>query len=339
MDGQTIVESQLTFAGHIHELRRRLTWPALILIAGAAAGYIFHNAIIAFLKAPLNQTLYYNTPAGGFNFVMKVCFILGITLAVPALIYNIISFIEPAVEKKITRKIITFVTILSLTLGLAGAAFAYFVVLPVSLKFFGGINVSGVKPLISADDYLNFTLTCIVSFILLFQIPLLVLFINHIKPMSPRKLLKYEKYVIVGSLAIALVLPFTYDPLSQFLIALPIIVLYNLSVVLVWAANRERRAARKARLASEAKSRAPKQPEPALPVEPPVTITPEPALPQTPTPVLAQAPKPTPIRRTFMEPVVGAPMKRAQVELPKRPMLDVVRPLQGRNFLDLRSSK
>jgi len=331
MDGQ-VIEGQLTFAGHIHELRRRLTWPALILVIGGFVGYAFHNDIIQFLQAPLHQTLYYNTPAGGFNFIMKVCFILGITLAIPVLIYNVISFIEPAVEKKITRRIITMVTALSLTLGVAGAAFAYFVVLPVSLKFFGNVDIAGVKPLIAADDYLNFALTCIVSFILLFQIPLLVLFINHIKPMSPRKLLKYEKYVIVGSLAIALVLPFTYDPLTQFLIALPIIVLYNLSVVMVWMANRSLRKA--AKLEAKAETT----------VVEPVVITPEPVLAPLPA-VVEPAPIPretqqtTPIRQTFMEPIVGKPMKRAPIAV-RRPMLDVVsHPLTGQNFLDLRLNK
>jgi sec-independent protein translocase protein TatC len=274
------------------------------------------------LKAPLHETLYYNTPAGGFNFIMKVCFMLGITLAVPALIYNVISFIEPAVEKKITRKIIIMVTLLSLTLGLAGAAFAYFSVLPMSLRFFQGVNVPGVKPLISADEYLNFALACIMTFILLFQIPLLLLFINSIKPMSPRKLLKYEKYVVIGSLALALVLPFTYDPLTQFLIAIPIIVLYNLSVVFVWLANREKRSARKQRLAAAVPA---KEPRPLVPA--PVMVQP------------AQAVKPTAIHQTFMEPVVGSPVKRDRTAL-KRPMLDAVtRPLQGQNFLDLRPTK
>ena len=167
MDGQTH-ELQLTFAGHVHELRRRLTWPALILVLGGTAGYVFHKQIIVFLKAPLQQTLYYSSPAGGFDFIMKICFMLGLTLAIPALIYNIIAFIEPAVDKKITRRSITKVTCISLILGLAGAAFAYFVVLPMSLQFFQGVNLPDVKPLISADQYLNFALTCIMTFILLF---------------------------------------------------------------------------------------------------------------------------------------------------------------------------
>ncbi len=327
MDGQT-QESQLTFAEHIHELRRRLTWPALLLIVGGTVGYIFRSGIITSLRAPLNQTLYYNTPAGGFNFIMKVCFMLGLALAIPALVYNIISFIEPAVGKAITRRLIAFVTILSLTLGLAGAAFAYLWVLPMSLKFFGDIHINGISPLISADDYLNFALSCIITFIILFQIPLLVLFINHIKPMSPRKLLKYEKYVIVGSLALALVLPFTYDPITQFLIAVPIIVLYNLSVLMVWLANRRRR--------GKATQTAP-QMVTMTPVAETI-IEPQPILP--PAPVVAtaavQEQQPTPIRRTFMD-VTNSPVKRRPVVV-RRPMLDVVTQPNA-NFLDLRSSK
>jgi len=325
MDGQTL-ESHLTFSGHINELRRRLMWPALLLFVGGTVGYVFHRAIISFLQAPLNQTLYYSTPAGGFNFIMKICFVLGAAIAVPALIYNIIAFIEPAVEKKITRKLITIVTVLSLTLGFIGAAFAYLVVLPMSLKFFGGVNVANVKPLLAADDYLNFTLTCIASFMFLFQIPLLVLFINHIKPMSPRKMLKYERHVIVGSLVIALVLPFTYDPLTQFLIAVPIIILYNLSVIMVWYANREKRSNRKVRQRAEAKATAPK-PKP-LPAAPQPNLQ----------PVAAQQAL-TPIHRTFMEPIVGKPVKQ-QPTLTKRPMLDVVsQPIRRTNYLDLRPSK
>ncbi len=310
MDGQ-IVESQLTFAGHIHELRRRLTWPALLLMVGAGAAFFFHDKLITFLTKPLNQTLYYSNPAGSFNFIMKVCFILGITIAIPALIYNLISFIEPAVEKQITRKLITTVSLLSLTLGVAGAAFAYYAALPMSLQFFQGVKLTGVDPLISADAYLNFALTCILTFILLFQLPLLVLFINHIKPMSPRKLLKYERHVIVGSLAIALVLPFSYDPLTQFMIAVPIIVLYNLSIMMVYMANGKYRKAARAQ-----QKAAVKRPVALLPKVPKVSLA----------------------RSVFIEPVLLQPATTTTAR--SRPVFDVAgRTMPVGNFLDLRPSK
>ncbi|MEO8785141.1 MAG: twin-arginine translocase subunit TatC [Candidatus Saccharimonadales bacterium] len=313
---------QMTFLEHVHELRRRLMWPALAFIVAGTLGYLFHVAIIEFLQRPLHQTLYYTTPAGNFNFIMKVCAIFGITVAIPLLIYNLVSFLEPAINKMLKRRSITTVALMSLVLGVAGAVFAYYVVVPMSLQFFFGFKIKGISPLISADDYLNFILTCIMSFILMFQLPLLILFINHIKPLQPKKLLKYERHVIVGSLVIALVLPFTYDPLTQFLIAAPIIILFNLSVALVWLVNRkqlkiERKLAQSARRVA--------------PVVQPVINT------DKPKPTLAL---PQPSFRPDFSMVAGSfraePKSRVTGSLVRRPLFDVAGPaLPRRNFLDL----
>jgi sec-independent protein translocase protein TatC len=277
----------MTFLEHVHELRRRLMWPALAFVVFGSLGYLFHVAIIEFLQRPLHQTLYFTTPAGNFNFIMKVCVIFGITVAIPLLIYNLVTFVEPAIHKLLRRRAITTVAVLSLVLGLAGAIFAYYVVVPMSLKFFFGFQIKGISPLISADDYLNFILTCILSFILMFQLPLLILFINHIKPLQPKKLLKYERHVIVGSLVIALVLPFTYDPLTQFLIAAPIILLFNLSVLLVWLVNRKKNKQAKKPLARPVHL-APPGIRPAQPLRPMVNQQPK----VTAKPVLKPKPRP-----------------------------------------------
>ena len=78
MDGQSN-SKQLTFTGHLNELRRRLFWPALVFIVTGTIGYSFHETIISFLKRPINETLYFTAPAGNFNFIVKVCFIIGFT--------------------------------------------------------------------------------------------------------------------------------------------------------------------------------------------------------------------------------------------------------------------
>lgn len=310
MDGQ-LSQAQLTFAGHVHELRRRLVWPAMILLAGGFIGYRYNKEIIGFLQAPLNQTLYYSSPAGGFNFVMKVCVILGVILAIPVLTYNLVAFLKPAFAKQISRRLIILITAFSIVFGMAGAAFAYFLILPVSLHFFMGVNTTGLTPLIAADDYLNFVLTCVLTFFLLFQIPLIVLFINHIKPLSPRKLLKYEKYVIAGSLVIALVLPFTYDPVTMFLIALPMIVLFNVSLLFVWIANRRR-----------AKRQAAARPQPA---------------PKPRTPAL----RPAPVPRALLPQVNLVSLEPAVAERPAagrlQPAFSGGSSLHAPNFLDLRN--
>ncbi len=226
-------EKPQTLHDHVRELRRRLLWPALVLVGGGFVSYYYHKQAIEFLKAPLHESLYYTSPTGGFNFVMKICFMVGLLAALPVLIYNLTAFIQPAFAKHISQQHIRIITLFSLLLAIGGGAFAFFVVVPMSLHFFKGFQTAGINSLIAADDYLNFVVNITMAFILIFQIPIVVLGINRIKPLSPRTLFRYEKYVIVGSLIFALLLPFTYDPLTQFLVAIPIIVLYNLSLLLV----------------------------------------------------------------------------------------------------------
>jgi len=118
-------------------------------------------------------------------------------------------------------------------LAIAGASFAFYSILPGTLSFFKGFQVTGLNALISADNYLGFVTNIIIMFVIVFQIPLIVAFIDKIKPLQPRKLLRMEKWVVLGSLIVALLAPFTYDLVTSLLIALPIIVLYNLSIFLV----------------------------------------------------------------------------------------------------------
>ncbi|MDB5164545.1 MAG: Sec-independent protein translocase subunit TatC, sec-independent protein translocase protein TatC [Candidatus Saccharibacteria bacterium] len=235
-----------TLGEHVDELRSRLKWFALFFVVGASVGYAFHTRFIEILKGPLHEKLYYTSPAGGFNFVMKVSLVFGLVLALPALVYNVIDFIRPAFSKEIKKSTVRRVSLLSLLLALSGGTFAFLVVVPGSLKFFLKFS-DGAQPLLSATDYFSFVINCVISFMVIFQAPLIILFIDKIKPLTPRQLLGYERYVIVGSLAAALILPFTYDPMTQFLIALPIIALYNLSIILIAITHaRRKRALRRA---------------------------------------------------------------------------------------------
>jgi hypothetical protein len=156
-----------------------------------------------------------------------------LAIAMPVIVYNIIMFIRPAYRDSITKKRVYLTACLSSVLAMAGAAFGFFVILPGTLKFFGGFQVSGLSALISADSYLNFVTSLITTFVIVFQLPLLIMFVDIIKPIPPKKLLKYEKWVILGSLIIALVVPFSYDLSTSLLVAVPIIVLYNISIVMV----------------------------------------------------------------------------------------------------------
>lgn len=246
-----------TLGDHIKELRGRLTKVALLFVLGASVGYAFHDYFIEMLKRPLHEKLYYTSPAGGFNFVMKICLVFGLIIALPALVYNIIDFIRPAFKGEIKKSTVRLVALLSFILALSGGVFAFLCVVPMSLRFFQNFT-DGVTALLSANDYLSFVINCVISFMVIFQAPLVVLFIDKIKPLTPSKLFKYEKHVIVGSLAAALVLPFTYDPMTQFFIAIPIVALYNLSIFFVFFTHSKRKRVQKRAHAHARKQHQPK---------------------------------------------------------------------------------
>ena len=236
------MNSSETFHDHVRELRNRLLVVLICVANFSVLGYIGRNLIINFIHRPLGTQLYYTTPAGAFNLMMKISIIVGVFLTIPILLYNVIRFMEPALTKKLSKKHIHTTIFFSCLLAVVGAAFGYFILLPLSLHFFGGYSSKNIAPLLSANDYFNYVINLIIAFAILFQIPLIMDFINRIKPFKPKQLIKYQKYVIVSAIVIAIVLPFTYDPITQFVVAIPIIALYYLSVIIITINNRPRKA-------------------------------------------------------------------------------------------------
>jgi len=238
------VTSSETFHDHVKELRNRLFIVFLSVALFSILGYVLRNNLLNFMHQPLNSPLYYNTPAGAFNLSFKISAVFGLFISIPVILYNIIKFVQPALFKTIEPKTILIILSASCTLAVMGAAFGFYILLPLSLHFFGGYSSKNITPLLSASEYFNYVLNIIIAFAILFQIPLTIDFINRIKPFKPKQLLKYQKHVIVGAIIIALILPFTFDPVTQFIVAIPIVALYYLSIVMVSISNRQTRAAR-----------------------------------------------------------------------------------------------
>lgn len=220
---------------HIRELQMRLLTVFAALNISGFIVYFFYEPIIAILRAPLNTTLYYSTPAGSFALIMNICFMGALVVTIPVIAYNIIMFIRPAFKELISIKRIYLMTALSLILSISGVIFAYTIILPGSLNFFSGFKVSELNALISADSYLRFVSGIMITFIVVFQLPIVLSLIDSIKRLTPKKMISYEKWVVLASLIISLVTPFTFDFVTSLLVALPIVVLYNLSILIVIA--------------------------------------------------------------------------------------------------------
>lgn len=235
-----------TLYDHVRELQFRLLASVAVLLVGGVVGYIFYNPIFQLLRTPLHAPLFYSSPAGSFLFVMKISLLVAVAIALPVIIYNLIMFMRPAFKEKLSRTRVYLTTLGSIVLAAAGAGFAFYVILPASIKFFVGFQVSGLSALIDASTYLTFVINILISFILVFQLPLVIFFIDHIKPIPPKKLLKMEKWVIIGGLLVGVIAPFSFDPTTEFLIAAPIIVLFNLSIVMIALQHAHKRSVTKA---------------------------------------------------------------------------------------------
>ncbi|MBW4061721.1 twin-arginine translocase subunit TatC [Candidatus Saccharibacteria bacterium] len=221
------------FIGHVHELRRRLSWSALLVFAVAVAAYFWREPILRWLSAPLGQTLYYDRVTGAFEFVMQACLLAGVLAATPLIIYHLIAFIRPALPRPLSNKAIISTIILATLLIGAGVLFGYYVSLPAALTFLSHIDTTNLHPLIAANSYLTFVMAFLAIFGLVFLLPLLIILSDNIRPIPPSALIKARKWVIIGAFAAALILPIAPDPVSQVMLAMPIIIMYEISIWLI----------------------------------------------------------------------------------------------------------
>jgi sec-independent protein translocase protein TatC len=132
LDSSHIQDPKLPFNAHVAELRARLMWSALSILCGGVVGYFLYDKILNFLIKPLNQPLYYSSPAGGFDFTFKICLFFGILVSIPILTYHTLKFITPILPVKYHHRLLTFLSVSCVLMAL-GVCFAYYVSLPAAL--------------------------------------------------------------------------------------------------------------------------------------------------------------------------------------------------------------
>ncbi len=265
-----------TFSDHISELRKRAFFVALVFMVASSLAYNYRDLLVDIIMKPLgDEKLIYLTPGGGFNFIFQVTLYAGLVVAAPMLIYQLYGFIRPALPSRAQRSAGKVVAS-SFLLMLCGVTFGYFVAVPSALNFLSTFAGTDIAPNLTADSYLGFFLAYIAGLAVLFQLPLLLLFFHWIHPMTPGKLLKSEKFVILFAFVAAAIITPTPDVLNQSMIAVPLIAIYQLGVIAVlFTISREhRRAKREAAPGLVSPRFIPPQRERAVPPEaPPQMIT------------------------------------------------------------------
>lgn len=221
-----------TMGEHLSELKTRLLYSAISIGIGGALGYVLRESIIKFLTLPLHQSLYYTSPTGGFDLVFKISILFGALVSFPIIVYQLLKFIEPAIPQHVNGTLEKFL-VGSWALLLMGLATAYYLSLPAALRLLSEFSTDQVKALISTKDYMSFVLAYLGGFGLLFQLPIIMMIVHKITPLNPKSLLKYLRHVVLLSFIIAAILTPTPDPINQTIMALPIILLYTITIGLI----------------------------------------------------------------------------------------------------------
>ncbi|HSX43518.1 MAG TPA: twin-arginine translocase subunit TatC [Candidatus Saccharimonadales bacterium] len=230
---------KLPLIEHLKELRRRLFYVAACVAVGAAVAYGLEQRLIDVLLRPSHgQKFIYTSPLGGMNFLFSVCLDIGLVLATPIIIYQILAFIQPLMRDT-TRKFLVGASAATGIVAVGGVLFGYFIGLPQALHFLlHQFTTVQVRPLITIQSYMQFVSMYLFGSALMFQLPLILLFINRIKPLKPSSLFKYERHMIAASFIIAFIMNPTPNVVDQLLVVLPILVTYQIGIALVWTINK-----------------------------------------------------------------------------------------------------
>lgn len=242
-------EEKLPFLEHLYELRRRLFWVAVSVIIFSSVGYGIQQRLVHILLRPSHgQQFIYTSPIGGLNFLFQVCLYFGFVLSIPVFVYQLLRYLEPLIREN-TKNLVARYSIVSGILALGGGLFGYFLGLPVALRFLSHQFITAqVRPLLTIQEYMSFVTIYLLGSALLFQLPVVILFINHIKPLRPAKLLSFERYMILVSFVAAAIMTPTTDVFDQLIFAIPIMLMYQVAVVMVYFKNRGNKRRRSKRI-------------------------------------------------------------------------------------------
>lgn len=215
---------------HLEELRGRLasTLVALTLLTGV--GYFLAERVVELLSAQAGGLVFLR-PAEAFLVRLKIALILGTFMCVPVLLYEAWRFVGVALtpsEKRLALGVIPA----SVTLFLLGACCAWFTALPAASRFLLGFAAPGLSAQISIDAYLSFAAWLTAAFGLVFQLPLIVLFVVKAGLATPRDLADYRRHVILGLAIMAAAMTPGPDLFSQLALLLPAWMLYEISILL-----------------------------------------------------------------------------------------------------------
>jgi sec-independent protein translocase protein TatC len=222
-------DKTLTITEHLSELRRRIIFILISVAVTSAGAYYFIDEILNFVtQAGGIEDFVFISPTEAFFVIIKLSLLTGLMGAMPFIFYQVWKYIGVALKKK-ERKYLIYFGPLSYLLFLIGAAFAFRGVLPLGIKFLLSFSKQNITPLITLNAYISFLGKMITAFGLMFELPVVILFLSKIGVVTPKTLKKGRKYAIVVIFVLAAFLT-PPDVISQIMLAVPVLAMYEISI-------------------------------------------------------------------------------------------------------------
>jgi len=237
-------DEKMPFTLHLEELKSRLTRVLIAIGAGFVVCYLFKEKLFWALTRPLaavlpegSSMIFTSLPEAFFTY-LKVSFLASIFLVSPYILYQIWKFVSPGLYESEKKPVAPFV-IFSTIFFLGGSLFAYYIVFPFGFKFFVVFGNDFIRPMLSLKEYLSFSMKLLIAFGVIFELPIFMFFLAKIGMINSEILKKKRKYAILLVFVVAAI--FTPpDVVTQVLMALPLMLLYEISLWVVKAGEKKR---------------------------------------------------------------------------------------------------
>ncbi len=220
-------EKKMGLLEHLEELRKRIIYSFVAVIICAIIGYAVSNYVLEFLTEPIRKLIFL-APTEAFVTKLKVSLVCGLFIALPVIFYHFWRFVKPALYAH-ERKYIIWAVLFSSLFFFSGVVFAYFVVLPVGLRFLLSFETAKLQATLSISNYITFITKILFAFGIIFQLPVVSFFLTKMKILKPRFLRKSRRIAVVFIfIAAAMLTP--PDVFTQLLMAGPLILLFEISI-------------------------------------------------------------------------------------------------------------
>lgn len=223
-------EKRLTLVGHLDELRKRIIYIITAVMIGSIVSYKQIDAIVDFILQPAKDLHFiYLSPADLFLAYIKLAIVSGFIITLPITIYQTWRFILPGIGKK-QKVFVMLASLMSMIFFAAGALFSYYGIIPLSIQFFIKMSRQEIAPLFSFTSYMGFVGSLLLAFGITFQMPIFIMLLTQFNIITPEFLKRSRKVFVVLIFILAAILT-PPDVISQILLAVPMLVLLELSII------------------------------------------------------------------------------------------------------------